>query len=899
MAQIPPQINERIAREELQKRGISEDAVRKRMQEKGFDVDNIDPDRIPQFQQALEETIAELEAEAEGAVQDIVEEVSEKAADEAVQNQAAEATQEIAEKVEEGVPIQEAISEELLDAQPDLPPAALFGQHIFRNKSIKVYRQAEDIKAPDSYILGPGDELVVSIWGASVLEETHTISRAGYIKPKNIPRIYLKGISFGKAKELLLRRYGLAYSFGAGDFEIGLKYSRTISVNITGEIINPGTFALPAINTAFNALMAADGPNNLGSVRNIKLVRAGSPQQIIDIYEYLFNPGTSDKFYLQEGDFIFVPVAQKIVSISGAIKRPYKYELLEQENLIKVIEYAGGLKDNAYRGNIQIRRYVNDEQVIIDVDLNNLLNNNGDYMLHSGDQISIKEIPTPVQQFATISGAVDLPGTYDLEEGMKISNLIEKGVLSKNARQDIGYLIKTSTDGQVTYRQIDLAAILNNPSLPVNVALEPQDRILILSSGRYIDRRAVNIEGAVRAPGRYTYTLSSGMQLTDLITLAGGLQPDATDFAYIYRNDESDGRTQQYLRVNLSAAIANPDSPQNIAIQSNDRVRVLSKNYFLEDAFVSISGAIKNPGQYRFDSTLALKDVLTLAGGLTLAGASNRIEISRLMIQNNEPTKTIVASIEINDDFEIISGTRELQLQPFDQIFVRYVPGFELQKNVTISGEVNYPGVYPILANNEKLSSLIDRAGGLTLEAFPEGAVLYRNEDGIGYIVTELDEALENQRSPFNLVLKEGDVLEIPKTKDIVSMQGAIDAYEVYSDEIINQGRINVAFQGSRNAKWYVNEYGGGLSENASKKKISVEHPNGQIEKTKDFLLFKAYPKVRPGSKVYVGVKPPREEKRREDGTGGEDIDWAKVVSDTMAQVTAVLTLIVLLQRVN
>ena len=898
--QVPPGVNEKIARQELERRGLSEDAVRIRMKQKGFDIDNVDPDRLPEFQQALEETLAELEAEATAVVSEVVESASEQAAEETIQNQAAEATQEITESVQEGVPLEEAISEELLEAQPDLPGATLYGHHIFRNKSIKVFRQAEDIKAPDSYVLGPGDEIVVSIWGASVLEETHTISQAGYIQPKNIARSYLKGITFGKAKDLIRRRYGLAYSFGAGDFEVGLKYSRTISVNLTGEVINPGTFALPAINTAFNALMAADGPNNLGSVRNIKLVRAGSPQEQIDIYEYLFNPGTSDKYYLQEGDFIFVPVAQKIVAIAGAIKRPFRYELLEDENLIKLIEYAGGLQDNAYQGNIQIKRYVNDEEVIIDVDLNRLNASGGDYALNSGDRITIKEIPTPIQNIATINGAVDLPGDYEITPGMRLSDLIDKGVLSLNARRDIAYLIKTSVDNKVTYQQLDLATLLNAPGQATDLTLDPRDRLLILSQAQFTDVRQVNIEGAVRSPGEYTYTDAAGMRISDLVLLAGGLQLDATEFAYIYRDDESDGRTQQYLRIQINEAITNTGSPQNILLRPNDRVRVLSKNYFLDDATVSVSGAVRNPGSYRFDPTLKLKDVLTLAGGLQLSGASNRIEISRLVIQDNEPTETIIATVQVDEDYNIISGSEEtLNLQPFDQILARYVPEFEFQQNVEIRGEVRYPGIYPIIGDNEKLSSLIERSGGLTGEAFADGALLFRNEDNLGYVVTKLDEVVSNPSSTFNLVLKAGDVIEVPKTQDIVSLKGAINAYEIYSDQLVEQGQVNIAFQGSRSAKWYIREFGGGLNDNASRKKISVEHPNGEIEQTKDFLFFKSHPKVRPGSIVSVGVKPPKPE--REGRREGEDsnIDWGKVVSDSLAQVTAVLTLIVLLQRIN
>ena len=989
---LPPGFNENMAKKELEKRGLSEEDVRQKMKTKGFDVDNIDPNRLPQFQKALEETIAELEAAKTAPVPaaQTNEPKESPTIQETLGTQAEQISDEIIEKVEEGTPLEEAINEELLDVPAGLPSATIFGQHIFRNRTIKIYRQADDIKAPDNYVLGSGDELVVSIWGASVLEETHTISSSGYIKPSNLPRIYLKGIAFGKAKELIKRRYGLAYSFGDGSFEVGIKYSRTISVNITGEVINPGSYSLPAINTAFNALMASDGPNDIGSIRNIKLIRPGSPQQRIDIYEYLFNPASSDKFYLQDGDFIFVPVAEKVVSISGAIKRPFRYELLESENLMKLIEYAGGLKDNTYKETIQIKRFVEDEEVIIDVRLNDLIQAGGDYALSSGDRIELKTIPTSVQNFATISGAVDLPGEYEIFPAMRLSDIIDKGVLSLGAREDIAYLIKTSPDSKVTYQKIDLAQILSDNNSPENRIIEPKDRILLLRQSQFVDVRKVKIDGAVRASGEYNYTEDGGMRISDLINISGGLQLNAADFGFLYRQNESDG-SLEYLRVDLTSLIQNESSAENLILKPNDLLRILNKEYFsdqgsinisgavrnpgeykydpslnlfdlltlagglkldatefaylyrsdptkekireyiklnisdfdinnnvienvplfpgdvinvfskgyyLDNANIKISGLVRNPGQYEYDPSLSLTDLLTLSGGIKMEGATNRIEISRLIIENNQPTQTIVANVEVNDQFEIISG-KEITLEPYDQIFVRAVPGFEFQKNIQIRGEVLYPGEYPIITDDEKIGSVITRAGGLTPEAFPPGATLLRSEDGIGYIVTRLDEVLRNRNSKFNMTLKAGDIIEIPKTKDIVSLQGAINAREIYSERLINEGKVNIAFHGKRSAKWYVNEYAGGFEENASKKSIYVEHPNGEIQTTKDFLFFKSYPKVRPGSVVSVGVKSPKEQKGDKPQQTNEKIDWGQVVSESLAQVTAVLTLIVLLQRVN
>jgi hypothetical protein len=234
-------------------------------------------------------------------------------------------------------------------------------------------------------------------------------------------------------------------------------------------------------------------------------------------------------------------------------------------------------------------------------------------------------------------------------------------------------------------------------------------------------------------------------------------------------------------------------------------------------------------------------------------------------------------------------------LQPFDQVVVRNIPEFGLQKMVNVQGEVMYAGPYGLTDKNEKLLSLLNRAGGLTLEAFPSGATLYRQQDNIGYIVIRLEEALKNPNSPSNIILKDGDIIEIPKTKDIVSIRGATRTSELYPDKILEGGKVNVAFDGAKTAWYYVDKYAAGVGNEGRRRLISVEHPNGQIERTKDFLLFKVYPKVQKGSVITVGYAAKKKELNRKEDR--KSIDWGKVLADSVAQATALITLITLLQR--
>ena len=279
-----------------------------------------------------------------------------------------------------------------------------------------------------------------------------------------------------------------------------------------------------------------------------------------------------------------------------------------------------------------------------------------------------------------------------------------------------------------------------------------------------------------------------------------------------------------------------------------------------------------------------------------MQAATNRIDIFRVQIFENEPTKTIVATLEIDGNNFQVEGSN-FQLQPFDQIAVRSVANFELQKLVTLRGEVNFPGVYALLDDNEKLASVIKRAGGLTKEAFAEGAMLNRNIEETGYIVFQLEEALSNNASNSNIIMKRGDVLEIPKQKDLVGVDLANTlASELYDTTIVRQKMINVPYTQGKNAKHYIDEYAAGIGEKGRRRYVTVRHPSGEIQKTKRFLFFKKYPKVEKGTVVSVGRK---KEKPERDNTGKEDTDWGKVLANSIAQVTAVLSLVLLVQNLD
>lgn len=877
LAQLPS-VSPEQAKAELQKRGLTEDEVRQKLLEKGIDIDNIRPDQLPELENTLAAVLQELEQ---------------------AKSQRQQQTEVSPPAKPEPLPAPKASVPDTI--KPVVPPDApertlpLYGQQLFRDKNLQVFSVSQDARPPDSYMLGVGDELAVSIFGLSQGDFKFVINAAGFITPDRLPKIYLKGVRFAKAQELVRTRLGQFYVFKPEQFSMSLSTARNITVNIFGETANHGSFTLPALNTAFNALVAAGGPTDIGSVRKVKLIRNGEVR-VLDVYAFMNNPNLAYDFYLQENDVLHVPVAERVVALEGAVKRPMRYELTPDENLIQLLEYAGGLSEQAYRPLVQVQRYANDRKVLLDVNLAELQASGRDFELQNGDAVSVRTIPRAVENYATVEGAVDLPGNYALENTPRLRDLLVISGIKAEARRDLAFLLRTSPDQSVRVIKTDPARILANPQdSSVNLALQARDKLIVYARERYTDKTTVAVSGAVRHPETFAY--QAGFRISELLELAGGLSPDATDLGYIIRQEATNPNLQQYLKVNVRNALQNLASADNVLVQPNDKLQVLALSTYTDLSQVRISGAVRKPGEFRYSPTLTLLDALTLAGGLKLEAAGNRIDVYRVMLENNQPTRVLATTVEVDKNGNTIGP--DFKLQPYDQVVVRQIPDFEFQKVVVLAGEVKYPGPYALIDDNEKLSHLIERAGGLTAEAFPEGATLFRNNENLGYVVTRLDEAIRNQASNFNLVMRDGDLLTVPKTKDLVTIRTSnTRAAEYYSERLVGSGKINVAFQPGKTARWYVNHYAAGLSKNARWRYVTVEQPNGRISKVRHYGLFLKYPKPQKGSVISIGAKAPKPyapaEKKEK-----KPVDWEKIASQTIAQVASVLTVVLLLQQVK
>ena len=719
------------------------------------------------------------------------------------------------------------------------PQARIYGQDIFRNNDLSYYQKSLDAKAPENYKVGSGDEISISVWGYSEFSETIMVDERGYITPSSYGRIYVKGLTFKKMRSLLKSKFSSFLDMQNSEIDVTLAYSRVITVNIVGEVYNPGSYSIPAINTAFNALIAAKGPNQRGTVRNIYLKRDGKTVDSLDVYEFLFNPKRSQDIYMQDGDYLFVPPARHIVEVSGAINRAYTYEAKLGESVSDIIKYAGGYATNAFKDVITLKRVEYNSIRVNDVYKDHIHST----LIQNGDQLIINSISNKLSNVVTIKGSIGVPGEYEFVKGEKLLALLKRA-----------------------------KCIADKTFLPK---------------------------------------------------------------VYIIRLNKD--RTKSHFAVNLEAIINDSNHEDNIWMQEYDVVTVLSVDDFDDEFSVSVFGAVRKSGEFDFGVGMTLQDILLQAGGFTQQAEGSKIEVSRIMdydisLNKLKPKRAVVKNIKIGDDLMLSSQAQEFVLQPFDQVFVRENPEFEESVNVILMGEVRFPGAYALLSKDEKISSVIKRAGGLTRNAYLDGVKMFRKFEVEGVYDNQLNipnilldsilinpelsniynkelleierlrplmtydsliydvvyfnmrKAMSKNKSKHNLVLLEGDSIVIPKILDVVQMTGDLHNIEGNS--------ISAPFFGKR-AHYYIRNFAGGYTKDNRKSLTVVTHANGVSRKSLNFGLFTISPKVKPGSIIRVVSEEKIRRKKK------EDIDYNEHISSVVTKITGIMSLWLLIDRVN
>ena len=872
-----------MARAELEKRGLNETEVRARLLENGIDVDSIPPSEYANYQGRVTAILNQMQAEKAGNVPAS----ASASAPVTVSEQSQETLTVTASEVPQTTAGEAAAEKALVDVIQKVeenPESSndVYGHSLFTGKSLDVFRTTDGAQAPDTYILGEGDEVHISIFGSSQTEIHQRIAPDGSIQPAGSSKIFLKGLSLAQARKAIKTKLAQHYSFRQDQIAVTITTARTISVSIYGEVPVQGGFTLSALNTAFNALAAAGGPTEIGSIRNIQRSRAGKTERL-DLYKFMTGDSGAVLYDLQNNDVLFVPVAQKIVRIEGAVNRPMRYEMADNETLADLIKYAGGLTSNAYAEYVSIERYEDGEKKLKEYNLTNILNGAQTASLVAGDIVRIKANPRVLENYVEVDGDVYYGGRFNLDSNRSLKTLLENAKPTYTARTDYVFVERHLPDETVRVLTVPFPGTGNNPDF----ILEARDHVTVLELSTYRDVATIAVQGAVRKPFTKDFGLNDKMTVSQAIEYAGGVKATTYPVAYIFRQDVTNPDKMQYIQVNLT-------KEGDTLLQPGDQLNVYDNSTYTNIGEVSVSGAVKTPVKVTFDSSLNLHDLLTMAGGFEVGAAYDRVQVFRMDISKKDEVKFNYTTLAVDENYNALDG--DFQIQPYDHIVVRLTPNFTTGRTVELNGRVKYPGVYVLEDSRTQLSEILAMAGGLLDDAEP-AAILFRSFNGRGNIGIDLAKAQSNKgNTQFDPILMEGDVINVVRMENTVFIREPGTLLAQYVPDEFTADQKSVVYQGRRSAKWYIVNNAGGFTKDADRNSVTVTKPNGQSEGVKHFLWWRIYPKVEPGSVISCRVDY---KKREQLEKPKEKVDWERIASSTLSSLTSVVSMILLIERLN
>ena len=658
-----------------------------------------------------------------------------------------------------------------------LPPALteeaplarkIFGHDVFNNKNL-TFQSSMNLATPQNYVLGPGDEVHIDIWGVSQESISQVISPDGTIVISGVGVIQLSGLSVSQAKAKLKREIGPRYE--GSNINLTLGQTRTITISVMGEVKVPGTYTLSAFSSVFNALYMAGGPNSIGTLRNIKVYRKGKLLSNVDVYDFLLNGKLTGDVRLQDNDIITVSPYEALVCISGKVKRPMYYEMKKNETVATLLSYAGGFSGDAHTRAIRVNR-------------------------KTEPQLSVFNV------------------------------------------------------GEFEYEKFQL---MDEDSINVDGTID-----------RY--QNMVEIKGAVFRPGMYQV----GGDITSvksLIEAAAGLREDALATHAVLHRKKAD-RTLEAMSVDVRGI--QEGTVPDIALRNEDVLFVAGREERNNKKTITIHGEVIAPGIFPYAENETLEDLIVQAGGPTEAASLCKIDVSRRIIDPNAKAATDsitkVFSFDLDPNFTVEHQVNFV-LQPFDEVYVRRSPAYNIQQNVIIEGEVQFAGTYALTNTSQRLSDIVKRAGGLNNKAYAEGTKLLRRmtDDEHDILVTvlrtaarnsgkdsidvsklltsnlypvgiELEKAMKNPGSDDDPILREGDRIIVPELTSTVNINGEV----LYPN--------TVQFKEGKKAKYYIKQ-AGGYTSSAKKSKAIIIYMNGMVAKAN------SKNKPRPGCQIVVPTK--------------------------------------------
>jgi protein involved in polysaccharide export with SLBB domain len=761
-----------------------------------------------------------------------------------------------------------------------------------------------DLPAGPDYVVGPGDGLAIDFWGGISQRLQRTVDSEGRISLPEYGPVLVSGKTLGDV-QLTVQQLMRTQLRGVST-DVSLSRLRTVRVYVVGEVAEPGAYDVSSLSSPLNALVAAGGPTERGSLRSIKHFRGKQLIEVVDAYDLLLRGVGPDQKRLESGDSLLVPPLGPQVTIDGMVRRPAIYELRGSTSLEDALELAGGILPAAALKHVEVERIVaHENRTMLSLDLTGKDSTDPasaklqSFQIQDGDRIHIFPIAPYNDKAIYLQGHVLRPGRYSYAEGMTVRNLVASysDLLPEPAGQYAEIIRLNPPDYRPSVESFDLTAALANPeSAP---KLQPLDTVRIFGKYDFQPAPQISVDGEVRAPGRYA--TSGQMHFRDAIYQAGGLTPNAAmDSAQIIRTD-ADG-TSKVLSVNVREALAGQPA-ENLVLSPNDRIVVHQRATKIQPPAVYVEGDVPNPGRYPLTSDMRVDDLLRLAGGLKPSSDAQSAVLTHH--EGAQPGLGQLETVKLNLASAIAGHDDDNKpLANGDVLTIRQNPGWnDLGATVTIRGEVEHPGTYGIHPG-ESLSSVLQEAGGFTSQAYPYGTVLTRREvrdlelksreelvARLKSVETELKALPENDADQKNAKLtaiaqNETALTQLQTNLPIgrVVMQGALDEKSFdraagttplrngdvilvpkKPNYILVQGQVfnstAVGYVPGRSANWYLGQ-AGGLTELADKKATFVIRADGSVLAARNNRgMWSGDPMdavLMPGDAVVVPEKAPK-----------------------------------------
>lgn len=674
-------------------------------------------------------------------------------------------------------------------AERDQMKRKVFGRDIFNNNEL-TFEPAMNIATPQNYRLGPGDAVIIDIYGASQKTVEASVSPDGEVTIDGFGPVQVSGLTVAQANAKLRSTLGSRYSSSRVKLTVG--QTRTIMVNVMGEVKVPGTYTLSAFATVFHALYMAGGTNDLGTLRNIKVYRNNQLVSVVDIYDYILNGKLTGNVRLADNDVIVVGAYDCLVNIEGKVKRPMFYEMKKNESVASLLKYAGGFTGDAYMKAVRVNRKTGKEYSVYNVEEFDF----SSFHIADGDSVTVDSILPRYANTVEVKGAVFRPGMYNIGEQVNsVRTLIEhaEGV-TETAFTNRAVIHRMKPDRTLEVIRVDLGGIMSGKV--ADVPLKENDVLYVPTKQERMADRTITIRGEVQFPGIYKYADNETVE--DFVLQAGGLTDKASTV-----NVSISRRTGDPKALSPDSVIAKTytvslkdgfvvDGTPGFTLMPFDEVYVMKSPAYVEQQNVSVEGEVMFEGTYALTRrNMRLSDLYKQAGG---ANAMAYIHGARLMRKANESEKTRMRAV--------------LQMQREQQ-----------QKNLL---------ELAASSNNGNIQSAAERANATDIAKFT-----VPDEYPVGI---DLAAAISNPGSDADVILREGDRLEVPQYNGTVKINGAV----MYSN--------TVAYEKGKRASYYIDQ-AGGFAADAIKRRAYIIYMNGKVAKVSHGA------KVQPGCEIVVPAK--------------------------------------------